>query len=357
MSNTLIIIPTYNERENIEKLIAGIFEYAPQADVLIVDDNSPDGTGAAADKIAEKDKRVSVLHRFYARGRGLAGIDGFKEAIKRRDTLYVVEMDGDFSHDPKYIPLFLKEITHCDVVIGSRNVDGGRDYRGVIRILFSRAANLFIRRYLGLKVRDCTSGYRCFKKDVLASLDLDGMISRGPSIVEEILYRCKLKKYNTKEIPIVFKKRNAGKSKLGIAKLLSVFGDIIIIRGSRELRKFGFSLGLGLNMLGYVMFYRNREHFIWFSGMGSFMLISAILCPGLLAPVKKIMDAVIFYIAWLTKTFTSLCAFYLIFAPIGILLRLLKKDLLHQKIDKLALSYWIEHEKRPLTKEDYERMG
>lgn len=363
MGKTVVTIPTYNERENIEKLINGIFEHAPHVDVLIVDDNSPDGTGLMADKIAEKDKRVSVLHRFSARGRGLAGIAGFKEAIKRKDVLCVIEMDGDFSHDPKYIPLFLKEIEDYDVVIGSRNVDGGKDCRGAGRIVFSSAVNLFIRRYLGLKVKDCTSGYRCFKKDVLTSLDLDTVSSAGPSIVEEILYRCKLKKYRIKEIPIIFEKRYAGRSKLNIIKLIGVFAVILRIKKAEveprllDFRKFGFNLGLALNILGVVMFYRNREYFVWFSGIGFFALISAVLWPGLLAPVKKIVDAVIFSIAWLTKTVTSLMAFYLIFAPIGILLRLLNKDPLHRKIDKLALSYWIEHKGKPFTKKTYERMG
>ena len=199
MSEILVIIPTYNEKENIECLIAEIFRYAQYANVLIVDDNSPDGTGLIVDKIAKQDNRVSVLHRTSRRGRGYAGIDGFKEALKRNSILYIMEMDGDFSHDPKHIPEFLEEIKGSDVVIGSRYIDGGRDCdRGPIRVFFSKSVNLFIRKYLKLHIKDCTSGYRCFRKDVLASLGLDNLLSKEPSIIEEVLYKSKLNNYRIK---------------------------------------------------------------------------------------------------------------------------------------------------------------
>jgi len=229
MAETLIIIPTYNEKENIEAFINEIFRHANEVDILIVDDNSPDGTGLIADKITKQDNRVSVLHRTSCRGRGYAGIDGFKEAIKRKDTRYIIEMDGDFSHDPKHIPEFLKEIEDSDIVIGSRYVSGGRDCdRGPIRVFLSRLVNLFIRKYLRLNIRDCTSGYRCFRRDVLVSLDR--LVSKEPSIIEEILYKCKLRNYRIKEIPIVFKKRSSGRSKLGVCKLIKVFRDIVRLK-------------------------------------------------------------------------------------------------------------------------------
>ncbi|MDP8230933.1 MAG: SxtJ family membrane protein [Candidatus Gorgyraea atricola] len=360
MPSTLIIIPTYNEKENIEALINEIFKHANEVDILIVDDNSPDGTGLIADKIAKQDNRVSVLHRTSCKGRGYAGIDGFKEAIKRKDTLYIIEMDGDFSHDPKYIPAFLKEMRDSDVVIGSRYVSGGRDCdRGPIRVFLSKSVNLFIRKYLKLNIKDCTSGYRCFRKSILASLDLDRLISKEPSIIEEVLYKCKLRNCRIREIPIAFKKRLSGRSKLGICKLIKVFRDILRFKKeeegvSRELKKFGFNLGLGLNILGCIMFYRHKPHFIWFSTIGSLALISALLCPRVLTLLKKILDAIIFSLGWITAKLTLSIAFYLIFTPTALLLKLFGKDLLHQKINRSAGSYWTKHKKSFFS---YERMG
>jgi len=363
MSNILITIPTYNEKENIRVLINEIFRYAGDVDILVVDDNSPDGTGVIVDKIAKQDNRVSVIHRTSCRGRGYAGIDGFKEAIKRKNARYIIEMDGDFSHDPRHIPALLREIKDSDIVIGSRYVSGGRDCdREPIRVFLSRLVNLFIRKYLSLNIRDCTSGYRCFKRDALASLDLDRLISKEPSIIEEVLYKCKLSNCRIKEIPIVFKKRSSGKSKLGVCKLIKVFRDILRFKKeeegvSRELRKFGFNLGLGLNILGCIMFYRGRSHFIWFSTIGSFALITAILYPGILTFLKKMLDRVIFSFGWIVNKVVLIIAFYIIFTPIALLLRLFGRDLLHQKIDKSANSYWTEHKKLPFSKGLYERMG
>jgi len=231
MSNTLIIIPTYNEKENIEQIVSEIFAYARDMNVLIVDDNSSDGTAGIADNMAAKDDRVSVMHRMSGRGRGLAGVAAFKEALRRNGIEYVMEMDGDFSHHPKYIPLFLNEIKGADVVIGSRYVNGGRDSdRSYIRIIMSKLVNLFIRKYLGFDILDCSSGYRCFRKEALSSIDWDKMISREPSIIEEVLYECKLKGYKIKEIPIVFQERRNGVTKLGIIKLTKVFMDIFRIK-------------------------------------------------------------------------------------------------------------------------------
>lgn len=231
MPNTLIIIPTYNEKENIEQIILDIFKRVPDVNVLIVDDNSSDGTADIINNISNIDARVAVMHRMSGRGRGLAGIDAFKYALRRSEIKYVIEMDGDFSHNPVYIPLFLEEIKNADVIIGSRYVNGGRDSdRSYVRIIMSRLVNLFIRNYLDFNILDCSSGYRCFRKEALSSIDWDKMISREPSIIEEILYECKLKGYRIKEIPIVFQKRRMGRTKLGILKLTKVFMDIIRIR-------------------------------------------------------------------------------------------------------------------------------
>lgn len=231
MSNTLIIIPTYNEKENIEQIVLEIFKYACDANILIVDDNSSDGTSEIIDNIAGNDNRVTVMHRMSGRGRGLAGVDAFKEALKRDGIEYILEMDADFSHHPKYIPLFLNEIKDADVVIGSRYVDSGKDSeRSFVRIIMSKLVNLFIRKYMGFNILDCSSGYRCFRKEALNFIDWDRMISVEPSIIEEVLYECKLKRYKIKEMPIVFQERRLGKTKLGIAKLTRVFMDIIRIK-------------------------------------------------------------------------------------------------------------------------------
>ena len=384
MADTLVIIPTYNEKENIEKFIGEIFKHAPDVNLLIVDDNSPDGTGEIADRIAAKDNRVSIIHRLSNRGRGLAGVEAFKEAIKREGINYVIEMDADFSHGPKYIPLFLEEIKNSDIVIGSRYVDGGKDSdRGYARVILSKLVNLFIRKYLGLDINDCSSGYRCFRKEVLVSLDLDRMISKEPSIIEEVLYECKLKKYNIKEIPIIFKDRESGKTKLGIIKLAKVLMDIIkfksiknntsrlrskhndanTVRASphrrtrRELRRFGFNLALGLTVAGFIMFLRHKPYFLWFLSAGAFVFILSILYPSALKPIKKILDFVIFSFSWLVNAISLLFAFYFIFTPIGILLRFFRKDLLHRKIDRNIKSYWLKRKNTIFSKVFYERMG
>lgn len=228
MAETIIIIPTYNEKENIEKLISDIFRNAPEVNVLVVDDNSPDNTGIIADRIARDDNRVSVMHMAIRRERS---VDGFKAVLKKQDIRYIMEMDADFTHDPKYIQDFIKEAEYNDIVIGSRFVKGGSDTdRSFFRRFFSRAINYFIRKYLGIKIRDCTSGYRCFKRRILESIDLDSLVSNGPAIIEEILYIAYLKGYKIKEIPVILKKRERGNSKLGFKKLLKVLMDILTFK-------------------------------------------------------------------------------------------------------------------------------
>lgn len=238
MSDVLIIIPTYNEKENIEEVVSEIFKHTGDVDILIVDDNSSDGTAGIIDEMAGRDKRVTVMHRMSRRGRGLAGVAAFEEALKRTGIKYVMEMDGDFSHHPKYIPLFLKAIEDADVVIGSRYVKGGQDSeRGYFRIVMSKLVNLFIRKYLGFNILDCSSGFRCFRRETLDSISWDRIISKEPSIIEEMLYECKLKNYRVKEIPIVFQERKRGKTKLGIVKLTKVLIDIIRIKNIKNMKK------------------------------------------------------------------------------------------------------------------------
>ncbi len=206
------MIPTYNERENIKDLINDILALGSDISVVVVDDNSPDGTSQLVESSFGSDPRVDLICRKNDKGRGTAGIIGFQQALKKGAD-YIIEMDSDYSHHPKYIPTFLKKIQDCDVVIGSRHVEGGKELgRSVFRKFITWFANLYIRIIMGINVKDCTSGYRCFRRQVLESIGLEKMVSRGPSIVEEILYAVHLKKYRIKEIPIVFEDRIRGDS-------------------------------------------------------------------------------------------------------------------------------------------------
>jgi dolichol-phosphate mannosyltransferase len=211
---TLIIIPTYNEIENLRPLLEAIFSYAPETDVLIVDDNSPDGTGKLADQIHEEDQRVNVLHRAGKLGLGTAYIAGFKYAIEHNyDAAF--EMDADFSHDPRYLPDFLRAIEHADLVIGSRYIAGGGTPNWSIgRRIISGGANIFAPFVLGIPVHDCTAGYRCYRREVLESIDLDAVQSQGYAFQVEMAYRVMKQGFKIVEIPIIFMDRRVGKSKM-----------------------------------------------------------------------------------------------------------------------------------------------
>jgi dolichol-phosphate mannosyltransferase len=209
---TTVMIPTYNERENIKSLINDILSLDNDISVVVVDDNSPDGTSQLVESSFSNNSRVDLICRKDDKGRGTAGIVGFQHALKKGAD-YIVEMDRDYSHNPKYIPTFLKEIQNFDVVIGSRNIEGGKEAgRSVFREFITWFANVYIRIIMGINIKDCTSGYRCFRRQVLESIGLEKMVSKGPSIVEEILYACHLKKFRIKEIPILFEDRTRGDS-------------------------------------------------------------------------------------------------------------------------------------------------
>jgi hypothetical protein len=197
---------------------------------------------------------------------------------------------------------------------------------------------------------------------------LDTIISSEPSVIEEVLYKCSFKKYNIKEIPIVFHKRRSGKSKLGIVKLIKVLKDIIRFkqhcssefRGfgtSREFRKFGFNLALGLNIVGFIMFLRHKPYFSWFTAIGLLVLILAMTYFLALKPIKKISDALIFAFGRLVSIISMLIIFYLIFTPAGILLRVFRKDILDQGICKSGKSYWIKRKTSLFSPGSCERMG
>ncbi len=219
---TLIILPTYNERDNIEVVINQVLALGLSLDVLVVDDDSPDGTGEIADRLAHDHPEVSVMHRTTDRGRGLAGVAAFRYALDKGYDL-ALEMDADLSHNPAHIPDLLAAAEDSDVVIGSRYVEGGGEAgRGVTRRLITQFAWRYMRTMLGVKdVMDCTSGFRCFRREALEQINLDTIESRGPSIVTEILARCR--KMRIKEVPIQFADRLHGESKFGFGAIRDSF--------------------------------------------------------------------------------------------------------------------------------------
>jgi dolichol-phosphate mannosyltransferase len=216
---TLIIIPTYNERENLENIVSAIHEVVPHVHVLVVDDNSPDGTGEIADRLAETDERVHVLHREGKAGLGKAYIAGFRWALSG-DWERVFEMDADFSHDPNYLPAMLDAAESADMVVGSRYVDGGgtRDW-GLLRRFISRGGGLYARTILGVGIQDLTAGFICYRRETLEKLDLDAVTSTGYVFQIELKYRVHRLGLTIREVPIVFPDRVAGESKMnaGIA--------------------------------------------------------------------------------------------------------------------------------------------
>jgi len=215
VERAIVMIPTYNERENIAPLVEMLLDIDPSVDVLIVDDDSPDGTGEIADGLAARSARVRVMHRCEDRGRGTAGRDGFLECL-RLGHGYILEMDADFSHDPADVPRLIRAARSADVAVGSRLVPGGgEEGRSLVRILITYLASAYLRLALGVPgVRDCTSGFRCFRRRAMAGIHVETLRSRGPSIVTEILFRCR--RMRIVEIPIFFRNRRAGRSKFNI---------------------------------------------------------------------------------------------------------------------------------------------
>jgi dolichol-phosphate mannosyltransferase len=235
IKRVIITVPTYNEKENIGELIREILALPlPGFDlrILVVDDNSPDGTAEVASQIAKNESRVQVLLREKRRGRGAAGIDGFKAAVARQPEL-VIEMDGDFSHQPRFIPDLIAASSVYDVVLGSRFVKGGKDAdRNFARKFITYLVRKFIRSRFHFPVEDVSSGYRCFKREVLERIDLDDLISVGPSLVLEILYKAYLRDFKIGEIPIVFVDRKKGKTKLSFLTLLETL--IMVLKFKRQ---------------------------------------------------------------------------------------------------------------------------
>jgi dolichol-phosphate mannosyltransferase len=210
MSSTVVIIPTYDERENVEPMSQAIFDVAPDVRLLFVDDNSPDGTGKVLDSLAAADERLGVIHKPGKAGLGRAYITGFQWALER-DFDFVFGMDADFSHDPAEIPAMREAAGNADLVIGSRYVDGIRITNWPLsRLLLSKMAATYVRLITGMPVHDPTGGYRCFRSEVLASLDLDAVMSNGYSFLVEMAHATWMHGFRIAEVPITFEDRRAG---------------------------------------------------------------------------------------------------------------------------------------------------
>jgi dolichol-phosphate mannosyltransferase len=225
----LVSVATYNERENIARLIAEIHSHAPQADVLVVDDNSPDGTGRLVADLAAADHRIHALHRPGKLGLGTAIIAAMKYAIAHGYD-FVLNMDADFSHPPRYIPALLTGMATKDVMIGSRYVPGGgTENWPKAREAISRAVNLVVRTFFRMGVRDASGAYRCYRVSKLREVRFDRVVSRGYSFQQEMLYRCRLAGCRLGETPIIFENRRHGKSKVNVRESVRSMGTILYL--------------------------------------------------------------------------------------------------------------------------------
>ena len=215
MNPALVCIPTYNERDNLEPITRAVLAADPRVDILVVDDNSPDGTGRLADELAAREPRIRVLHRAKKEGLGRAYLHAFRQALAWNYT-HILEMDADFSHDPRHLPTPLDTAqAGADLVPGSRYVSGGGTVNwGVGRQIISQGGSLYARSILGVGIRDLTGGFKCFHRRVLEGIDLDGVQSTGYAFQIELTYRTLKKGYTVKEVPIVFEDRRVGQSKM-----------------------------------------------------------------------------------------------------------------------------------------------
>ena len=230
----LVVVPTYNERENLGVLLQALWLHCPDANVLVVDDASPDGTGDLADAIAVAEPRLQVLHRAAKTGLGTAYVDGFKIAIAQGFEL-VVEMDADLSHRPEDLPRLLEAASAADLVIGSRNIPGGAVVGwSAIRRMISRGGSLYTRLILSLPVHDCTSGFKCFRREALMALDLGTVRANGYGFQVEVNYLCHLAGLRIVEVPIIFPDRMRGHSKMSSKIVLEAMVVVLGLRLGRR---------------------------------------------------------------------------------------------------------------------------
>ena len=231
MPRTLLVLATYNERENLPALVEAILALGlPDLDILVVDDNSPDGTGQLADELAAAHANLRVLHREGKLGLGTAHVAAMRHAIEHGYD-FVATMDADFSHDPRYLPAILARKDDCDLVIGSRYVPGGgvRNW-GRLRRLMSWGANAYVRLLLGLKPRDCSGAYKCYRVATLRRVDLDGIVAKGYAFQEEITWRMQLAGARIAEVPILFENRRLGQTKMSFREIAALFTTVLRLR-------------------------------------------------------------------------------------------------------------------------------
>jgi dolichol-phosphate mannosyltransferase len=234
MAGLWLILPTYNEAENIERIVAAALPQLASTGLehrlLVVDDGSPDGTGQIADRIAAESPAVEVLHRTSKDGIGPAYLAGFDRALSEGADL-VMEMDSDFSHDPKDIPRLVAAAADADLVLGSRYVPGGgvTDW-GLVRRLISRGGSLYARVLLGVPVRDLTGGFKCFRRSTLEGLDLSNIGTDGYGFQIEVTYRALKAGYRVREVPILFRDRDAGSSKMSARIAVEAFWKVPLLR-------------------------------------------------------------------------------------------------------------------------------
>lgn len=211
---TLLVLPTYNERDNVEPMVTAIHATLPHATVWIVDDNSPDGTGEIADRLAAGDHRVTVIHRPGKLGLGTAYVEAFRRALQAEFDC-VLQMDADFSHDPRYLPALIDGLREADLVLGSRYVEGGgtKNWSWVRRAI-SRGGNVVARLGLGVKTHDATGGYRAFRRSALEQLDFGELYLKGYGFQIEVIYQMERRGLRIMEVPIIFVERAAGRSKM-----------------------------------------------------------------------------------------------------------------------------------------------
>lgn len=233
-----VVIPTYNEHDNIKQLTEELLALSPPLDVIIVDDNSPDGTGELADELAvQYPGRVQVIHRPAKLGLGTAHIAGFKLALEQ-GAQRVLSMDADFSHHPRHIPAMLAKSQQAHLVIGSRYVrGGGTRFCSWKRRTLSLGANLFAKVMLGLPARDCTAGFRCYHDQVLLSIPLDDIFSNGYSFLIEMIYRTKSQNWRVDEVPIIFEDRRHGVSKISRVEIVAALYTVLRLATWRLRRK------------------------------------------------------------------------------------------------------------------------
>jgi dolichol-phosphate mannosyltransferase len=233
-----VILPTYNEAGNVERVVSEVLERLPGSRrVLIVDDNSPDGTGKIADRLAHAHEEVAVLHRGVKEGLGPAYLDGFREALAGGAEL-VIEMDADFSHDPAYLPHLLRAAEGADVVLGSRYVPGGGVTEwGPVRRLISRGGSAYARIMLGVPIRDLTGGFKVFRREVLEAIDIDTISTRGYAFQVETTYRAIKTGFDVVELPITFRDRREGSSKMNKAIVAEAVWRVPAMRLARCRRR------------------------------------------------------------------------------------------------------------------------